>query len=418
LIETEDRRQRLHALIDLARVSRGWSRAQLAAALGRDPTKIYPDSGNPKADFLVKLAEVLEWPVGDVIETIWGQSRDNPARDASSPEEERFESIYTQARAAHLGGDYRRVVTLARRMYSVAESEERRAFACAFEYSGWDGLGRYLQGIDAARRGLSHSPVSVTTRNILRADLANAWYSVWDLTPALGTTEVLASWYESNPPEKTVDQKRPAFVYYVRGNTHRRLAYLEPELSDAHCRNAKRDLTASAQMYERLSKELNDPSLAGIANTCRGGLIEVDVALGDRKPDEAVDLMVNEVRGLETHPNRAVGDWRESYGWWCIFASNIALRHMTGRRLQEAMSFLLQQALEIADGLNNWAMRERVFTLQFTLHNRLTETSGLTLPLTIDDEDRSLITATMGRFPAFRSVGWRILETAKVVEAK
>ena len=56
----EERKKRLHAMLDLARGSRGWSRAKLGRALGRDPTKVYPDSGNPKADFLVRLAEVLE----------------------------------------------------------------------------------------------------------------------------------------------------------------------------------------------------------------------------------------------------------------------------------------------------------------------------------------------------------------------
>jgi len=35
----------------------------------------------------------------------------------------------------------------------------------------------------------------------------------------------------------------------------------------------------------------------------------------------------------------------------------------------------------------------------------------------IDDQNKSLITATMGRFPSFRSVGWQILATAKVVAA-
>lgn len=410
----DDRKRRLHSLIDLARVSRGWSRAQLASALGRDPTKIYPDSGNPKADFIMKLAEVLEWPVGDVMETVWGQS----AVDEATPGEvEKYEDLYARARAAHLAGKYQQMVDDSRRMYEVAQSEERKAFACAMEYSGWDGLGRYMQGVEAARRGLAHTPISATTRNILRADLANAWYSLWDLTPALGTAEVLASWYESNPPTKPVDWKRPAFVYYVRGNTHRRLIALEPELKQAHCEAAKRDLLKSAEMYTRLSNELGDPSLAGIANTCRGGIMEVDVETGERSPEAVLAELMEGVVGLDQNPNKAIGDWRESYGWWAIFASNVALRYTKGRALQTSMSTLLAKTLEIADSLNNWAMRERVFTLQFALHRQLSESSGLDLPLTIDEEDRSLITATMGRFPVFRNVGWRILETARVVEA-
>ena len=59
-------------------------------------------------------------------------------------------------------------------------------------------------------------------RLVLQATLANAQYTLWDLTPALGTAEVLARWYEANPPEKVYDWKRVAYVHYVRGNTRRR----------------------------------------------------------------------------------------------------------------------------------------------------------------------------------------------------
>lgn len=415
-----ERKMRLHALLDLARASRGWSRAKLGRALGRDPTKVYPDSGNPKADFLMRLAEVLEWPVGEVIETIWGNG---PLPVAFGERESiqsgaDFRELYERARQAHGAGEYQRVVDLARAMHEAADSEERRAFACAMEYSGWDGLGRYLQGADAAKRGLRHGAISTTTRNILRADLANAWYSLWELTPALGTAEVLADWYTHNPPERKVDEKRPAFVHYVRGNTRRRLMGVEPELREAHGRAALDDLHRSAEAYTRLSEELEDPSLGGIANTCRGAIMEVEVELGFRDAADAIDRLLEGVRGARTDEELVVGDWLESYGWWCIFGSNLALRHVGGAELQRCVREFTDGALRIAERLDNWAMRERVFTLQFALHRVLAETSGLELDFTIGEQDQSLITATMGRFPTFRAVGWQILETAKVVAVR
>ncbi|MEO1129002.1 MAG: hypothetical protein AAFX05_04745 [Planctomycetota bacterium] len=284
--QTAERRRRLHNLLDLARASRGWSRAQLARTLGRDPTKVYPESGNPKSDFVVKLAEVLEWPVGEVLETIWGKDGLRSSEEEGVPSG--YRDLYEQARAAHAGGEYQRVVDASKAMFAAADSDEHRAFACAMEYSGWDGLGRYVQGVDAARRGLRFSPISTTTRNILRADLANAWYSLWDLTPALGTAEVLAAWYESNPPQEQVNQKRPAFVYYVRGNTRRRMMITEPELREAHGQAALADLHRSKDMYESLAVALEDESLAGIANTCKGGILEVEAELGLREPADAV----------------------------------------------------------------------------------------------------------------------------------
>ena len=65
-----DRRGRLARLIDLARAYRGWSRLEIAKALDRDPGKLLPDSGNPKLDLVVGLAEALDWPVGDVAEDL------------------------------------------------------------------------------------------------------------------------------------------------------------------------------------------------------------------------------------------------------------------------------------------------------------------------------------------------------------
>jgi hypothetical protein len=398
-------------LLDLARSSRGWSRAQLARALGRDPTKVYPESGNPKADFLVRLAEALEWPVGEVIETIWNGS----TAPKSGGEGEDYRDLYHRARESHSTGRYQDVVDLAHRMYEVAGGEERRAFACAMEYSGWDGLGRYLQGVEALRRGLRHGPIRPTTRNILRADLANAWYSLWDLTPALGTAEMLVDLYEARPPEERVDWKRVAFCLYVRGHTRRRLMAVEPELAEDHARAAIEDLGRSARLYRELSDDLEDPSLAGIANTSDGGVMEVEASLGLRSGEEVVGLMLEAIEDVDAEQELIVGDWLESYGWWCVFGSNVALRTLGGSELQRSVRRFTDRALAIAERLDNWAMRERAYTLQYSMHRTLAESSGLEMDFTIAAQDRGKITATMGRFPSFREVGWDILDTAKVV---
>ena len=73
------------------------------------------------------------------------------------------------------------------------------------------------------------------------------------------------------------------------------------------------------------------------------------------------------------------------------------------------------KADEIADRLDNWAMRERVFSIQFDGHRRFVGWTGQDKPLTIDNDDVRMITGTMGRFPQFRRTGWNMLESAKVV---
>ena len=55
----ERRRQRLAQMLDLAQNYRGWTRKELAQALGRDPTKLIPGSGVPKLDLVVDLSQVL-----------------------------------------------------------------------------------------------------------------------------------------------------------------------------------------------------------------------------------------------------------------------------------------------------------------------------------------------------------------------
>jgi hypothetical protein len=185
---------------------------------------------------------------------------------------------------------------------------------------------------------------------------------------------------------------------------------IEPELREEHGRKALEDLHRSADAYTRLAQELEDQSLAGIANTSRGGILEVEVELGFRSADDAIGTMLEGIRTVKTDDELVVGDWLESYGWWCIFGSNLALRHFSGADLQRSVREFTDAALRIADRLDNWAMRERVFTLQFALHREL--------DFTIGEHDQGMITATMGRFPTFRPVGWQILETAKVVSVR
>lgn len=413
------RTERLHRLIDLARTTRGWSRAELARHLRRDPTKVYPESGNPKSDFVVALAKALDWPVGSVLETIWQGSASGVPRvieakpsGSNGGSDKAFELLYTEAREAHDDGRYRDMIDLSARMYRAAESEERRAFSCAMEASGWDGLGRYTQEVDACRRGLACQGVSSYTRNILRSTLANAWYSLWDLEPALGTAELLANHYESNPPKREVDRKRVAFVHYLRGHVRRRFMAVEPDEADRHRELAIADLTRSESMYLELSESLADPQLAGIAGTCRAGVEECLVHRGELDGSSTVKAMIERVESSMDSKPAPRGDSLESLGWTCVFATNIAMRTMDGADLQAAMKTLLGHTLDIADALDHWAMRERAFSMQLSLHRLLSERTGLELDLNIDETDRTLISATMARFPAFQQTGWAMLESS------
>ena len=79
------RRDRLEHLLTLAQTYRGWSRRQLAEALGRDPSNLVPASGLPKIDLVVELARALDWSVEEVVEGFWLGALETPCCDHIPP---------------------------------------------------------------------------------------------------------------------------------------------------------------------------------------------------------------------------------------------------------------------------------------------------------------------------------------------
>ena len=63
-----NRKNRLERLFELAQAYRGWTRKDLAQELGRDPTKLAPDSGNPKFELILQISEILDWTLDEVAE--------------------------------------------------------------------------------------------------------------------------------------------------------------------------------------------------------------------------------------------------------------------------------------------------------------------------------------------------------------
>ena len=277
------RRERLAQLLDLAEAYRGWTRKELARTLGRDPTKLIPGRGVPKLDLVVGLASALDWPVGDVVNFLWNH-QPPPDVDGSGD----FETLDAAARQAHGAGQYRLMVDLAQRAYGAADTPQERARACNREAGGWDGLARHTEVLRVVTRALQEKGVCAELRRVLESNLANAYYSLWSLVEARSIAQGLIDGYERQPPRTPRDRKTQAFARYVCGHTLRRLISLEPQRADAFATAARRHLDIARALYEQLAVELGDERLEGIANTCRGGIIEVDVELGRREVADAL----------------------------------------------------------------------------------------------------------------------------------
>jgi len=410
MIDMTHRRKRLERLVELAQVYRNWSRRELADALGRDATKMIPASGNPKLDLIVELADVLDWTVGDVTDCLWDGTGVEPPTDTVGD----FADLDRQAGEAHVRGNYREMIRLAGKARVVATNAEERALACNRELGGWDGLGRFTRSLDVAREGLAEAPIGADVRRMLQSNLANACYSLWHLTEARSIGSDLISHYESSPPLSHRDRRTFAFALYVLGSTHRRLIDADPGRANQHAAQARTSLLAAVEYFGDLADV--DPTAAGIAQTCKGGILEADVMLGRLDAREATATIVDAISEVVDLSTADSGDLLESYGWWCIFGCNVALRHITDEReLQRLLALFTNKADEIAECLDNWAMRERVFSLQYDGHRRFVGWTGQDKPFTIDTDDIRMITGTMGRFPQFRRTGWHMLETAKVV---
>lgn len=408
----EQRQRRLHRLIDLALVYRRCTKTEMAGILKRDHSRLYPDTDNPTLDLLLGLADALEWPIDAVVQYL--DTGSAPVGEQFSESE--FDTLDKAAREAHRAGQFKRMVEIARRMFAVAKTAEERARASNREHGGWDGLGRYTQALEATTRGVAQAPISNDRRLQLQANLANTHWSLGDYTAAHAHSHVILDYYRRQPPAGVVECKTAAFALFVRGNTHRSMMLLETDNAGDLARLAKRDLEMAQQKHDEMAIEFDDQRLAAIAHTCRAFLVEVDVQLGLKTPQDAVnELQAGAELPADTQAS-VVADWRESCGWWCITGASIALRHLKGRPLQQMVNYFTARALEAAKQLDNWSLREQAFSLRYDLQRNLSELTGLEFNFAIDQDDLRLITGTMGRFPRFRSIGWKILETAKVLQ--
>jgi hypothetical protein len=300
---------------------------------------------------------------------------------------------------------------------ATAASSDQRARAFNRQLGALDGLGRYTEVLQVGKLALQESSVSPEIRRMLKSNLANAYYSLWSLVESGAIAQSLLDFYQANSPQTPADRKTHAFAHYVSGHTSRRLMSVEPQQMQVLAVSAAKALTNARQAYDRLSTELDTPSLAGIARTCSGGLIEAEVAMGHRTAADGLAELAAGLDAVHDVADKPVGDQLESCGWWCIFACNIALRHLDDeRKMQRHMAVFTNKAEEIAERLNNWAMRERIVTMQFTRWERAVDATGIDIPCMVDDDDVRVIAGAMGRFPSFRETGWSILRSARIVD--
>lgn len=403
------RRDRLSRFVDLARVYRGWSRQELASNLGRDLSKVVPDSGNPKLDLVVALAEALDWSIGDVAQCVWDEPMQLPHCGLD------FAALDAQAMEAHRAGDWRRLVAGGAMLLRAASTPAERARALNRISGGHDGLGRHGKSLECIREALSLAPLTPGLELMLRVNLCGAHYALWHVAEARAAARELVEQFEARAPEGRLERVAQAFALMYRGQCARRAIAAMPDTAKRNATEARADLERAGTLFSKLAREFGDDSYGGVANTCRGALMEVDCTLGTLDPVDAVATITEALGGVEDPQLAPPGDWLESYGWWCIFGCNIAVRYLQDPQFHRAMAIFTNKTVEIADRLDNWSLRERAFSLEQARRDRLQKSTGFDAEWVLDEDEVRTITGTMGRFPSFRETGWKILTEARIV---
>ncbi|MEY3142443.1 MAG: hypothetical protein RLY21_936 [Planctomycetota bacterium] len=429
MLTEEAKKERIGRMMALAKVYRGWTGTQLATALGREPSRAVPLTGNPKLDLIERLADALEWETGEVAESLTDPeaSANDDAFDGFA-----FAELDELAQTAHRAGDFHEMEGVARAMRRVAETAHERAVAANRLAGVYDGFGRYPRVLRCVQEGLAEERVRPDLQLMLLVNLANAHYSLWNLHESESISSGLVERFGAAPPRGRLQCVARAFSLAIRGHSRRRALGRCGSRAEfvQMAEDAGRDLDEAERLYAELAQEYDDPQYLGLANTAKGGLIETRVAAGRLEPEEGIDAIVTNLDDAIDLAAPAAPHLLESWGWWSVFGANIAMRAGQWTEdggpwigseqsdFERAIAICTNKAAEIADHLNLWPLRERAFTLEWFRRQRVGHSpSDEGLTWTLDAEDVRVLVGTMGRFPLFRPTGWAILERAVVTEA-
>ncbi len=407
-------KQRLEELIALARTYRGWSAKDLARELGRDTHHLVPNSGVPKLDIVLALADALDWTVQDVVDDLCGNVPTAPRGKSETPDDaESFAKLNRAAWDALQAGEYERTVLVARRAYVAARTPDERGTACMREFGAWECLGRYQQAMECVQRGLGDGPTDDSVAGPLRNNLAYCHYILGEHEEAVGVATSLLADLDAGDWRGARTEPSRGFAHFVRGAAQRARIASGVDLRSSRCREALTDLALAAKMLEESGKKFDAPGYLGHASTAEGALLTLRALLDEIRPSQAIEVLsarLDEVVEPSKHRDKHA---LEAIGWWCVFGCEVANAKLTD---DDARSHLFgvftNKVDEIAQQTGNWALRERVWRLEVL--RRLESTADVTEPWVIDRADARDLTGTMARFPKFRSIGWQVFRSAEI----
>ena len=418
--EGDRRARRIEHLLTVVRDIRGWTKAQLAEALGRHPANLVPPGGNAKLDYLIILADILEWDVGRVSRWIW--EGPPPVIHAAHPTAENTPSIReTVVLAFRRLADrkYHDARTLAGEVGRRAESPWDLHWHHILEASIRGEQGLYEQADSHLLQALDLVMDRRQYRRQVESSLAQNCEYLGNISMAVAlTTSVIEDFRDDADPE--VRTPYP-YACLTRARARNKLARRYPRHEEEFSLLAMEDAELAMQLcrdYERtpaapgFTEFADFPSVALMAELvaleCRCRLRTVDAA-------REVDALIERLDPITDLASTTVTTTMlEAFGWLCVHALHIARRDLRGAELERAMAVLTNKGLDIADHVPNWSMRVEVLCAQYGLMMTPRQTvvfgNGIA-HLNTDAEDERQIEWTMARVPSFFHIGRLLLDT-------
>ncbi len=402
-------KQRLEELIALARTYRGWSNKDLARELGRDAHHLVPNSGVPKLDIVLALAEALDWTVQDVVDDLCGNAPD----DSGDAPPETWERLNRSAWEALQAGEYAQVALIARKQFSAARTGEQRAVACLRELGAWEGLGRYQVAMDCVQRGLRESGVTSETVLLLRNNLATLHYLLGNYDESIGIATATVYGIDASEFESQWIDGSLAYARYVRGVTVRAMLAAGRDPHPGVVQRAQDDLRCAAVGLRAAASRDETPSYSAVAFIAEGAELGLGALSGERSGDEVIETYLaylDEIREMDLATDKPRA---EPTGWWCVFGCEVAARTVKSpERREQLLGIFTNKVNEVAAIIGNWALRERVWYYELLRHQTSSDESAQ--PWLLDEEDARELSGAMARFPNFRKIGWQVLRSAQI----
>ncbi len=410
-------RMRLQELLELLRAYRGWSKEELGRGVGRDSSHIVPWKNYPGLDLLARVAEGLDWSIGELIEILIAPEEDD---ELERPEEQGLTALEIDAllRRSFSEGDDQEAIRLSKVMYRHASTSHERAVSFVRQHAVWDRLGRYQASIDVIQRAIDEYPADLELQRVIESNLANSYYMLWHLTEAEALAGMLVRRYEQDGEDSVNHCRTHAFARFVLGNVkRRRLSVMAPDDPSMQqvASESKSLLLDAARRYRALPvhSDASGSNHRTVANIAIGGFAEAAVTCGAIDPGRALTRLR---RGVEAAViDKSASQSRlESYGWWCVCACNIAVRHLEGAEQLRQLAVFTGHAAKIAADSGNWSLNERAFSLDWTRRDILREMTGIEEEWVLDPERLRKLAGVLGRFPTFYERGLHIYRNATV----